>query len=171
MNESAMDELLFYSQNETIDLIEKSRSGDLKSVIDLLDSGVDVNLKAESGNTALHVASQEGHTKIVHTLVERGADVNSLTVDGWTALHFAAQRGYVDVVNFLIESGIDINVAGLRYQRTALHYAASHGRTEVVAALIAAGAKTDLKDKIGDTAFSIANKKSYNEISNLLTKK
>ena len=54
----------------------------------LLDAGVDVNTKANDGNSALHVAVLRGHSKLAMTLLDHGADPNA-DGPGFTPLHWA----------------------------------------------------------------------------------
>lgn len=90
-----MDDLSV-EQHSVNSLFDTCYEGDVKKVSDLLDQGLDVNTKTNSGSTVLHIAAQNGYLDLVNLLIARGADVNLLTADGWTPLHFAAQRGYVN---------------------------------------------------------------------------
>ncbi len=74
-------------------LILASMKGDVKKVISLLNSGVDVNVKDERGWTALMEAANRGHAKIGKLLMEKGGNVNMKHKYGWTALSIAAGRG------------------------------------------------------------------------------
>ena len=51
--------------NNSEKIIEASKYGDLKKVMNLLNEGVDVNSKEEDGYTTLHWAVQEGYEDIV----------------------------------------------------------------------------------------------------------
>ena len=54
------------------------------------------------------------------------------------------------VKELLAKPGVDVDEQS-RYGWTALHWAAIKGHAAVVGVLLAAGARTDLKDKDGDT--------------------
>jgi ankyrin repeat protein len=56
----------------------------------LVELGADINVKAEGGWTALHLAADGRHEVVVRLLVELGADVNVKDEYGQTALHRAA---------------------------------------------------------------------------------
>ena len=61
----------------------------------LLECGVDVNIKEESGQTALMEAASSHSPRcldIIKTLLDAGADVNAKDNDGWTALDFAQRN-------------------------------------------------------------------------------
>ena len=86
-----------------------SRDGDLASVQAELDKGVDVNTKAITGVTSLHVAAGRGHTEIVELLITEGADVNAKDDRGWTPLFEAVNNGHKEIVELLIANGADVN--------------------------------------------------------------
>jgi len=89
-------------------------SGDLKKVRAILDAKCDVNVKDDSGVTALSVAGGLGHVDVVRELVSRGADVNAVDGDGDSALTVAVGEGKLEIVKILVDNGADKNavVAG-----------------------------------------------------------
>ncbi len=72
----------------------------------LIESGADVNLKDESGDTPLHMAAF-GEAEIVKRLLEQGADVNAVNDAGETPLHKAVQYPEYKVVRELLRHGGD----------------------------------------------------------------
>ena len=153
------------------ELIDAVKEGNLKNTKLLLEQGANVKI-ADNNNTGLiHVAAQNNYDQILEELLKYKADVNAVTFDNWSALHFAAMCGYEKIVRILIKGGIDVNIIGLLYGRTALHYAADKGHSEVVKLILEAGAKTDIIDKNGETPISIAHRKGYEAIINLLSSK
>jgi ankyrin repeat protein len=71
-------------------------------IFDLLNWGVDVNIKGERFNYALTAAVSEGHEATVRLLLKKGADVNAKDKYGRTALQRAAGRGHEAIVQLLI---------------------------------------------------------------------
>ncbi len=69
---------------------EAAERGDTEAVEQYLQSGVDVNVKDDFGQTPLHMAAYEGHTETARLLLENGADVNARDDFGFTPLHEAA---------------------------------------------------------------------------------
>ena len=60
--------------------------------------GIAVDLREDTGQTALHVAVQEGHFPVIEQLIEYGADVNARDNNGFTPLHFIIMcRDYFDI--------------------------------------------------------------------------
>ncbi len=91
-------------------------SGSMSRVVRLLDSGIDVNLPAAGGWTALHFAIQGQRSKIVSELLNRGADPNARSLLGDTPLHVAASHGNWSLVQLLVQNNADMlveNEAGL----------------------------------------------------------
>src|ERR1017187_5446805 len=54
--------------------VHAAQVGDLATVKQLLEKGVDVNAAGSSSSTALMVASQQGQRQVVETLLNNGAD-------------------------------------------------------------------------------------------------
>jgi len=61
-------------------------TGQLETVIELLDEGADVNELGPRGSTALMFAAGGGHLEVVRELVSKGADLHVREAGGWTAL-------------------------------------------------------------------------------------
>jgi len=146
-----------------------AHQGQAKTVIELLERGVDVNTATEEGWTALHAAANQGHAHIVAELVRRGANVNAMKQTGWTALHAASNQQHVHVVTELIRSGADVNAV---YQNgsTALYIASSYGHTYMVSLLLENGADVDRNCKENYTPLHIAAQKGFTDVVTLLLK-
>ncbi|XP_064202597.1 oxysterol-binding protein-related protein 1-like [Anguilla rostrata] len=92
--------------------LQYARSGDLSGILRLLlakikeEIGLNINCrgkkKANSGWTALHLASYFGHREVVEELLKAGADVNLANEEGDTALHKAVLTERKEVVLLLL---------------------------------------------------------------------
>ena len=91
------------------DLPRAAGRGDLPAVKNFIDKGADVNAKANTGVTALIMASQQGHKEVVELLLAKGADVNAKANDGGTALIMSSLQGHKEVVELLLAKGADVN--------------------------------------------------------------
>ena len=71
-----------------------------------------MNVKDNSGSTALHLAAWNGKLEVVQYLLEKGgAEVNVKNNSGSTALHWAADKGHLEMVKYLFEKGgAEVNV-------------------------------------------------------------
>ena len=154
----AVEEVISDEEAEKLglELVEKTRDGDLEAVINLIEKGADVNLKDRCSMTALIWASQNGHLEIVEKLIEAGADVNAKDRSNNTALIRVSVSGYLEIVEKLIEANADVNETDSRGY-TALMMASCNGRLEVVETLIEKGADVNQKTDYGLTALMFAS--------------
>jgi cytohesin len=149
----------------------------------LLAHGADVNARLHQekptvralnelqfeGATPLALAAEVNNLEAIKALVAGGADPNIPTTMGTTPLMLAAgagtdvqrarsieERGLaVETARYLLEHGADVNAVG-EFGWTPLHAAAYQGLTDVIELLVSRGAKTEIKDKLGQTPLSIS---------------
>lgn len=58
----------------------------------LVKAGVNLNIQANDGRTAIYIAAHNGYLEVVKTLCEAGADINIKTKEGRTPLQAASFR-------------------------------------------------------------------------------
>ncbi len=128
-------------------LLKAAQSGSSEVVRLLLDSGVDVDTEAYSGDTALMDACFYSNKEVVALLLRRGAAVNkeSKDIPFNTALRRATN---IDIVEDLIEHGADVNFMG-RLGNTTLSWLSLLGNTQVIEILLDRGANVNLPDNRG----------------------
>ena len=146
-----------------------SRDGDLASVQAELDKGVDVNTKAITGVTSLHVAAGRGHTEIVELLITEGADVNAKGKAGTTPLELAIRNRRTKTANLLRKHG-----AKTRYWLRAgesIYIAANEGHIEAVKQHLAAGTDVNAKNRMEFTPLHYASIGGNKEVNKLLLDK
>ena len=73
-------------RNDAIRLDDAANRGALAEVQELLDEGVDPNMKDVAGDPVLIGAAWVGAADIVKLLLDRGANVNAVGCDGRNAL-------------------------------------------------------------------------------------
>jgi len=151
----------------------------------LLDAGADTNGYDEFGQMALHVASSRGHIDVVRLLLVAGADADTSAPGGKTALQEAMTLDRLEVAKCLIEAGADVNAATAKGRiclhecssaemakllmshgstldskdidgDTPLHCAIRHGHPAVVGVLVDSGARVDIPNNAGKTAYQMA---------------
>ena len=129
---------------------DAASSGDIKSVQEELDKGVDVNAKKIPFEyTPLHLAAWGGHKEIAELLIENGAKVDTKTDEARTPLHYAARFGHKGIAELLIENGADVNAKSLSQGWTPLLSAVNKSHKEIAALLIENGADVNAKSNPG----------------------
>jgi ankyrin repeat protein len=116
--------------------------------------GIDLELRANNGNTALMMAAYKSNMTAVKALLAKGARVNQV---GWAPMHYAAAGGNAEIVELLLRHRAELD-ARTPHMQTALMLAAREGKEEAVSSLLAAGANALLKNGEGLTAAEMADK-------------
>ena len=137
-NEELIRAVITENMAELLRLIEQGGSPDARD--------------ADSGLTALMIASGSGNTDLVSILLKAGADL--FTTDskaGATALHKACQRGSLETVRLLVEAGAFVNAVAVTTGHTPLIEALWFKQPEVVQYLLDHGAGLEMKTHYGFT--------------------
>ena len=121
-----------------------------------IDKGADMNGRDDNLNTPLHFTSFWSNARAMRALLASGADPNINTESGLTLLHLAANA---QTVKLALQAWLDIH-ARARNGQTPLHVASCWGHADTIFALLEAGARTDMRDNNGRTAFDLANRNS-----------
>ena len=87
-----------------------SKSGDDQAILDLLDSGADVNARDRYGQTALMLSALSGYTEVVEILIAYQADLNITAKYGLSALMLALIAGHTDVAELLVKAGANLSL-------------------------------------------------------------
>lgn len=149
-------------------LREAALNGDISSIRQLTDAGVDINLNDEEGRTPLMFAAFNGHHEIVALLLEKGAFVDMHDSFNRTALLYAATGPFPETVELLLKHDADPNVVDNDEHFTPLMHAAAEGNIQVVRILLEHGARKDLTDIDGDNALSFAQENGHDKIVAIL---
>jgi ankyrin repeat protein len=129
----------------------------------LLDKDIDINSKNNDGAIALHLATD---SNIVKMLLDKDIDINSKNNDGEIALHLVARSNHINIVEILLDRGININNSN---GFTALHIAAKKGNSNVVEILLARGIDINSKTNVVYyTALHLAALKGHSNIVEML---
>ena len=96
---------------------------------------VDIHVRHQSKNQAIHYASMKGHNDILVKLIEKGADVDSEGALGRTPLLATAASGRVECLKTLLHHGAQVNSTDDK-NATALTLAAEFGHMACVEALL-----------------------------------
>jgi len=169
MNMARYKEVRFGQQltEDEKELFNAVKRGNIDKAKELLDKGVNVNIRDQDSWTPLHFAAWEGYVDIAKLLLDHGANVNVVTNASWSPLYLAVYYEYVDIVKLLLEHGADVN-AVTKVGKTPLHYAVSYGRADAVKLLLEYGADPNIKDGRGRIPIDIAKRKGYDDVARLL---
>lgn len=159
-------------------LMEAVYEGNTVEVKALIDEGVNVNERDESGRTALMIAANRGHTYVVQLLLESGADANAKDNQGMTAIQSAADRGFERIVSMLRK--FSTVAPGERQQggssasasspRLSLHRAVDEGDFAALKSLIDAGADLNARSNDEWTPLMLATIKGHTAMVEALLK-
>ena len=119
-------------------------SGDIDGLQRILASGVDVNQRNDTGQTALILAVREGYVLLVEHLLAARADPNVRAPTGATALYFAAENRHAEIAALLIKAGADPTIKGPKGQLPA-NIAWKQNDGAVLLALGPAGAPSQVR--------------------------
>ncbi|GLB07800.1 hypothetical protein AtubIFM57258_003165 [Aspergillus tubingensis] len=116
---------------------------ELKDVIEfLLESGANINSRAEDGSTLLQRAARYGHEKPCILLIDHGAAVNIHATRSYgTPLQEVIRRHHFNLAILLLNRGADVNaLPALEGGTTALQAAAISGMLKLAVLLLERGA-------------------------------
>jgi len=93
------------------EIFEAAANGQAKKVEEMLDAGVDVDLRDfDRKDTPLHFACSKGQQGVIELLVDRGADVNVQNNRGQVPLHALVKKRFDLLALWLIRHGADHNI-------------------------------------------------------------
>ena len=97
----------------------------VRSQIDEIEKGADVNAKDTYNKTPLHCAVYNENLEITQLLIANGAEVNATDKDGDTPLHWAIFKGNLEITQLLeIVNHLDNNdsIENLTEDRIKVYY-------------------------------------------------
>jgi ankyrin repeat protein len=98
--------LLAQADDQVEALWAATKAGDVATVKQLLEEGVDVNARNRYNATALFFACDRGHTEVARVLIEHGADVNAKdNFYNATPLTWAVFNDRLETIRLLLEKG------------------------------------------------------------------
>ena len=133
----------------------------------LIKRGADLNIRADTGASALHYAVTRGNGENIRLLLEHGTDINAQDRHGWTALRCAVHGNQLELVRLLLKYGADKEIRGDQ-NLTPLLLAAKLGFVDIFKALARDGANIDAKLPSGEIAEDLARSDRHPEIVTFL---
>lgn len=146
-----------------------AESGQVASIIELLSSGLDVDIKDRGGRTALHCATTQNHVRAMQALLDRGANVDALSDRGYTSLRLAVMwERPLKVVQTLLTNGADTEELQGNIGFTVLHHAAGMNLEQILTLLISYGADVCARYTHGGTALHLGAERNHISIVKIL---
>ena len=140
------------------------RYGEVEELIQLIESGSNVNEKDRNGQTPLHYCISFD-IRIVEKLLQHGADPNMKNRIGISPFHDAAYFADEEFISISLNYGADLNLRD-NSLATPLHYAVKGfylGGSSALVCLLQHGADPNIKNKDGETPFDYASKNNLIE--------
>ena len=119
--------------NDARKFIEENNTEVIKQ---LIDNGIDVNLKDDKGCSLLHIAAGNETDEMIKILLANNSAVNVVDVNGETPLIVACKKNKINNIRTLIEHGADVNFRLETTGSTALHFAAKFADEELIKFLL-----------------------------------
>ncbi len=88
------------------------KRGDVRTVLDLLGRGTDVDARDRYGQTGLMLAAHDGHREVVETFIAHRANLDITAKFGLSALMLAVVAGHEEVARALARRGADLSLCG-----------------------------------------------------------
>jgi len=167
------------------EMLEAAAKGNTARVQELLNQGINVNMRGGDGNTPIMEASYGGHLDTVTLLLDHGSDLSAKKHDGATALTLAANKdilalfknvtsmvaaaaaGNNTILETFITKGTPINALS-ETGESALHAACWNGKVDTVKLLLERGADPQIKKGDGASPVALASGQKHNDIVALL---
>jgi ankyrin repeat protein len=135
------------------------KNGNIEEINRILETGVDVNLKAVKDFTPLMVACLKGSFEVAKLLLMKGANPNAQNIYGSTSLHYMVDDNLSQIADLLIANGADVNIKD-KNGRTPLFYCKN---IKLVNLLSDSGANIDEIDEFGWTYLIFCINKNFRE--------
>lgn len=142
--------------NDFSPLHHAAARGHVHIVHDLLQLGLDVNIRNKDGETPLHLAVYNGYLLVTEQLIDNGADVNALNENEETPLMVASARGKHLVLRCLIMNGAQWELAD-NMGETAMDRAKDQKTKSMLSLLVSHGVDSahSLSDVIGTLPYAL----------------
>jgi ankyrin repeat protein len=93
--------------------LQAATTGNLAVVVASLEDGIDVNLRADDGSSALHCAARTGHIDVVEVLLQANSDIGVKNLKERSPLHEALLSQSLEIVKLLLRGGALLNTSDI----------------------------------------------------------
>ncbi len=159
---------LFNKYSDALDLHTASSVGMYDKVIELLNSGSDVNLIDGEGKTPLYRAIDNQQSSVVKALLDHGADPN--IGEERPPIYLATEKRQISMIKALLEHGANPNIQVQQPMGwTPLHFAAWENLGEIALILVEHGADRLIREAARKmTPLEVAYERRSSAVINIL---
>ena len=154
---------IFCGLQEDQNLINACNNGDFDAAEAALNSGADINVIDELGNSALMLAiyGEYHNLNLAKKLISRNADISIRNQQGITALMLACNCTNTEIVNLLLNKNANIHQRDFNGETVLMYATRNHGdrkpaeiaeAKKIIEILIKSGANINEIDNKGDSA-------------------
>ena len=140
---------------------------DTKMLKNLINRGIDLKARGNSGHTILYLVCAAGNYEIIDYAIKMNPTIASKPNLYGHLLHAASEFGYLDIVKLLLKNKADVNAFGANYD-TAIHLAVRNKHHAVMKYLVEHGAKLNTLNIFGDSVLFEAVKQEDQKMINYL---
>ena len=166
------EDYLYHLQSYGQELIQAAEKGNKERVEELLEFGINPNVRDEERYTALMMASSKGQVEIVKMLLESGGDPNLQNKWSEEAIGFAIRYPpHREIVEILLNAGVDPNISYNDVNVgtvTPLIHATINDDEEIPEILLKNDADVNIKNVDGLTALMVASQNDYSHMVEFL---
>ena len=179
-------------KQEMIDAVKAGKMAEVRTLLDM--DPMLANVRAESGESAILLATYYGRKEVAEMLLVSGAEldifdaaavgqagcitallkedaarVNSYASDGWTPLHLAAFFGHAEAAEILLAHGANLqSLSRNSTANTPLHAAVASRKTDLVKLLLASRANVNAQAGNGWRPLHLAVHRGDKELTRIL---
>lgn len=122
---------------EAADIHEAASSGDIEEVQDLLEEGVNPDLKDDEGRTPVMLAAKNNsNIRILEILIDAGADLEARDEAGQAIIHYGAINPETDIIEFLIDNDVNLEAKDINAADALIYAVAENPNPEVIDILL-----------------------------------
>jgi ankyrin repeat protein len=136
-----------------------AQEGDREIAGFLIEHHAATNIRDDRGDTPAQRAIVNGRARVLALLLDAGANPDARDGDGQPSLYLAVAYGSGAGAELLLQHGVWVNGTN-GFGFTPLYGAVLAGRLDLARMLVAHGADPMVRDKVGDTALALAERRN-----------
>jgi len=144
----------------------------LLKVKELIENGVDINVRDKYGYSALHIASFKNLDEMATFLISKGIALNLQDKNGQTILHYAALSSQLNIANAALNLGASLSIEDVHGNQplwtAVFNDKGRSDRIEMIELFFFFFADVNNKNKVGKSPKDIIAIAGYNNLKPLI---